>query len=408
MKEAGLRGMRRLAGALLAIMLVSFVACTILEVSFPWLQWLRAFAEAATVGAMADWFAVAALFRHPLGLPIPHTAIIPHNKDRIATSMGDFVETNFLDRTSIDEQLRRFDFANGLAAWGLREGNSGTVASVIAEFFPVLLDRIGDEEVVHFFDRVIRGARSEINVPRLAGHILTALVEGAHHQSPIEWALKALEGWLNNKRGLIEAKFSEASRYTPDGVDRFIVGKFLQGISALIREMVDNPKHPLRAEIDEWMLEFAEELRTSPEHQQQAQQLVDALINNGKVREWLKTSWIDVRQRLIVDIETNAAEFSRRIEIVLWQVLQGIVESPALQPKLNEWLRAALQAFIDRFRSEIAGLVTSIVMSWDRDQISQKVELEIGRDLQFIRVNGTLVGGAVGLLLHAIGVGVGR
>jgi uncharacterized membrane-anchored protein YjiN (DUF445 family) len=399
--------MRRLAGALLAIMLATFLACTILEGSFPWLHWVRAFAEAATVGAMADWFAVTALFRHPLGLPIPHTAIIPRNKDRIAASMGDFIETNFLDRKSIEEQLRRFDFSNGLATWGLREGNSGAVASVIAEFFPVLLDRIGDEEVVQFFDRVIRGARSEINVPRLAGHILTALVEGAHHHSLVEWALKALESWLNNKRGFIEAKFSEASRYTPGGIDRFIVGKFLQGISGLIQDMVDNPKHPLRAEIDQWLIEFADELCTSPKHQQQAQELVDAMINSDKVREWLRTSWVDVRQRLILDIEANTEEFSRRIEIVLRGVLEGFVENQALQPKLNEWLRAALQAFIDRFRSEISGLVTSIVMSWDREQISQKVELEIGRDLQFIRINGTLVGGAVGLLLHAIGVGVG-
>jgi uncharacterized membrane-anchored protein YjiN (DUF445 family) len=406
LKETRLRSTRRLAGALLAVMLITFAACTILQASFPWLHWVRAFAEAATVGAMADWFAVTALFRHPLGLPIPHTAIIPHNKDRIAASMGEFVETNFLDRKSVDEQLQRFDFANGLATWGLREGNSDTVASVIAEFFPVVLERIGDEEVGQFFDRVIRGGLSDINLPQLSGHILAALVEGAHHHSLVEWTLAAMESWLNSNRGLIEAKFSEASRYTTGGMDRFIVGKFLQGISGLIRDMVENPKHPLRADIDEWMLEFADELRTSPKHQRQAQELIDAMIDNGKAREWLKTAWVSVRHRLILDIRANAAEFSRRIEIVLRGVLKGIIENPALQPKLNEWLRAALQAFIDRFRSEIAGLVTSIVMSWDRDQISQKVELEIGRDLQFIRINGTLVGGAVGLLLHAMGAGV--
>jgi uncharacterized membrane-anchored protein YjiN (DUF445 family) len=189
-------------------------------------------------------------------------------------------------------------------------------------------------------------------------------------------------------------------------MDRFIVGKFLQGIGGLIRDMVEDPKHALRADIDEWMLEFADDLRTSPDHQRQAQELVDAMIDNGKAREWLKTTWLGARHRLILDIQANTPEFSRRIEIVLRGVLKEIVENPALQPKLNEWLRAALQAFIDRFRSEISGLVTSIVMSWNRDQISRKVELEIGRDLQFIRINGTLVGGAVGLVLHAMGAGV--
>jgi uncharacterized membrane-anchored protein YjiN (DUF445 family) len=398
--------MRRLAGALLAGMLVAFVASTILEASIAWLHWVRAFAEAATVGAMADWFAVSALFRHPLGLPIPHTAIIPRNKNRIAASMGEFVETNFLDPQSIDAQLRRFDFANGLAAWGLRDGHSDTVASVIAEFFPVLLGRIGEGDAVQFFDRMIRGAGSDMKLPRLTGHILTAVVEGAHHRSLVEWALKALASWLNDKRGHIEAKFSEASRFTTGGMDRFVVGKFLQGIRGLIKEMVENPRHPLRAEIDQWMLELAEQLRTSPKHQQQAQDLVDAMIDDGKVHEWLETAWADVRRRLILDIHANAPEFSRRIEIVLRQVLEGIVENPTLQPKLNDWLRAALQAFIERFRAQIAGLVTSIVGSWDSDQISRKVELEIGRDLQFIRINGTLVGGAVGLLLHALAAGV--
>jgi uncharacterized membrane-anchored protein YjiN (DUF445 family) len=398
--------MRRLAGALLAVMLLTFAACTILLTSFPWLHWVRAFAEAATVGAMADWFAVTALFRHPLGLPIPHTAIIPRNKDRIAASMGDFVERNFLDRKSIDEQLRRFDFANGLATWSFRDRNSDAVASVLTEFFPILLERIGDEEVGQFFDRVIRGGLSDLNLAQLTGHILAALVEGAHHHPLVEWGLKALENWLNSKRGLIEAKFSEASRYTTGGMDRFVVGKFLQGINGLITDMVENPKHPVRADIDEWMFDFAHELRTSPKHQRQAQELLDAMIDNGKAREWLKNAWVSVRQRFILDIQANAPEFSRRLEIVLRGALKGVIENPALQLKLNEWLRAALQAFIDRFRSEISGLVTSIVMSWDRDQISHKVELEIGRDLQFIRINGTLVGGAVGLLLHAMGAGV--
>jgi uncharacterized membrane-anchored protein YjiN (DUF445 family) len=406
-KESRLRGTRRLAEALLAVMLVTLAACLMFQARLPWLHWVRAIAEAATVGAMADWFAVTALFRYPLGLPIPHTAIIPRNKDRIAESLGAFVEKNFLDRKSIDDQLRRFDFARGFATWGLRDENSRAVASVIAEVCPVMLDKITDEDIGQLFDRVMRRGLSDFNLPRVTGHILAALVEGAHHGPLVERALKALENWLNAKRGLIEAKFSEASHYTTGGMDRYVVGKFLQGISGLIKDMVEDPKHPLRTEIDEWMLGFADKLLTSPEHRQKAQELVDAIINDRNAEEWLKSSWVAVRQRLIQDIEANAQAFSNRIEIALRGLLRGIVETPSLQPKLDEWLRAALQAFIDQFRSEISGLVTSIVMSWDREQVSRKVELEIGRDLQFIRINGTLVGGAVGLLLHAMAQGAG-
>lgn len=400
-KADRLRRMQWLATSLLGLMLAILAMSAAYESRHPGLHWIRAFAEAGAIGALADWYAVTALFRYPLGLPIPHTAIVSRNKDRIGESLGDFVERNFLTPENITAKLRQHDAAQALARWLAVRRNSLAVASAVADFVPVMLSGLKDEEIRQFFDRTLTPQLLSLNVSRIAGNVLAMLTEGERHQVLLDRALQALERWLVAKQGLIEAKFSEASRYTPRGLDSYVVNKFRQGIVTLLHEVVENPRHELRQQFDQAVRDLIHDLMNSEEYRQKGQALLRKLVEHLQAEKFYRLLWDDVRRRVQADLESEPSLIKEHIASALTVLGEALLEEAGVRQKLNEWWLDAIHKVVVRFRHQISGLITDVVKSWDAEEVSRAVELEIGRDLQYIRINGTLVGGTVGLLLHA-------
>jgi uncharacterized membrane-anchored protein YjiN (DUF445 family) len=396
-----LQRMQWLATSLLGAMLLLLAISVAYQSRYPWLQWMRAFAEAGTVGAMADWYAVTALFRHPVGLPIPHTAIVPANKDRIGESLGEFVEQNFLTPENIVAKLRQHDAAQALAEWLATRSNSVAVASAVADFVPAMLRGLDDEEVRQFFDRALTPQLLSLNVSRIAGNILTVLTQDQRHQVLLDRALQALERWLIAKGDLIQAKFSEESRYTPRLVDRYVVNKFVQGIIALLHEVVENPGHELREQFDQAVRTLIHDLMNSEEYRQKGEALLRNLVEHLQTEDFYRSLWESVRNRVTADLQSDSSVITRHIAAALAALGDRLLAEPGVRQKLNAWWLETVRKIVVRFRHQVSGLITDVVKSWDAEEVSRKVELEIGKDLQYIRINGTFVGGAVGLLIYA-------
>jgi len=399
-KADQLRRMQRFATSLLGAMLLLLVVSAAYQSNYSWLHWLRSFAEGGAVGALADWYAVTALFRYPLGLAIPHTAIIPSNKDRIGASLGNFVEQNFLTPENIIARLQQHDAAHALAEWLAVRANSLAVTAAVADFVPAMLRGLEDRDVREFFNHAVTPQLLSLNVSRLAGHALTVLTAAERHQALLDRALHALERWLVARQGLIKAKFSEASRYTPRLFDNYVVNKFVHGIVALLHEVAQNPNHELRGQFDQAVRDLIHNLMSSEEYRQKGTDLLRTLVEHLQTEEYYRLVWDDVSRRVLADLASESSTIKQHIEGVLVAVGERLLDEPAVRQKLNAWWLDTIHRMGVRYRQQISSLITDVVRTWDAEEVSRKVEMEIGKDLQYIRINGTLVGGAVGLLLN--------
>jgi uncharacterized membrane-anchored protein YjiN (DUF445 family) len=401
-KAQRLERMRRTATCLLAGMLAVLLASVAWQGQHPWLAWVRAFAEASTVGAIADWYAVVALFRRPFGLPIPHTAIIAQNQQRIAESLGSFVEANFLTPDLIIGRLSGQNAAQALAAWLAEPANSRAIGDVVADSLPRLLDGIDDQQVEQFFEQVAAPQLRTIDVSRAVGEILAVLTGDGHHQPILDRGLAGLEQWLAANVDLIKAKFSEASRFTPAALDAYIVGKFVEGIVGLLREVAASPDHELRRQFDEAVRELIVKLRSSAHYRRFGRTLMRDCLRYFRGERIAVRVMDRVRARVSVDVSREDSIVRNAAAGALATIGKSVSEDGALQRMLNAWWLGLVRELVVKYRHELAALITDVVKGWDAEEVSSKVEAEIGRDLQFVRINGTLVGGVVGVALHAL------
>jgi uncharacterized membrane-anchored protein YjiN (DUF445 family) len=400
-KLARLKRMRTTATCLLAALIVLLIGCVAWQAQHPWLAWPRAFAEAGTVGAIADWYAVVALFRYPCGIPIPHTAIIPKNQQRIAESLGSFVEENFLTPELIVGRLSGFNAAEALAGWLAVPENSATVAEVVAGSLPRLLDDIDETDVEYLFDRLVIPQLRTLEVSRLAGQVLTILTEGNRHQPLLDRGLSAVKTWLSANVGLIKAKFSEASKLTLASLDGYIVNKFVDGIIALIHEVAANPEHELRRRFDVAVEELSNNLRTSAVYRRFGRLLLRDCIRHLDDGDYYRVMLDHVRRTVLADLGGKDSVVRDMLTGTLVSIGKGIASEPSIQRKLNAWWLNIAGLLVLRHRRQLSALITDVVKGWDAKEVSHKLEAEIGRDLQYIRINGTFVGGTVGVLIHA-------
>lgn len=404
LKRAGLRNMQRVSIALLGVMLVLLLISVHYQSAYPWLHWVRAAAEAAIVGAIADWYAVVALFRHPLGIPVPHTAIIPKKKDSIGESLGAFVEQNFLTPDNIVRKLGEHNAARAVAEWLAESRNSRTVAETLADLMPAAMNALADKDVRTLFDKTIASHLLQLDVARIAGRVLELLMEDNRHHPTLERVLTAMEEVLTQNEERIRVKFGEASRFTPGILDAYIVGKFVAGVVALLREVKANPDHELRREFDAAARKFIQDLKTSPEYRDKGRALMQDFIRQFTDDDYSARLWSELRRRIEDDLRKQDSVIKEQVAMALASLGNGVLADRTLQDKLNAWLPEAARGIVSRHGHQISSLISDVVKSWDSDDVSRKLELEIGRDLQFIRINGTLVGGFVGIVLHAIAV----
>ena len=400
--------MRWTASAVLVGMLAALGASAAFQHALPALQWLRAFAEAGAVGALADWYAVVALFRRPLGLPIPHTGIIPANKDRIGASLGQFVEHNFLTPENVVRQLDPPALADAMAAWLADADNSRALAASLCDFIPGLLEAVADKDVQPVLERVANAQLARLDVAAIAAQLLAVVVESGRHQDLVDRALPALERWLEANRGRITAKFGEASRFTPGVLDAYIVDRFIAGIVALAHEVAADRNHPLRLELDATVRRQIEELRTSEAYRERGHALVRDFVDHLRSEQLYRTLWDRLREEIRADL---AAADASGIRAVVGDALvtlgRAVAADDGVKAKLAAWARRAAETLVVRHRHHAARLIAAVTKRWDADEVAEKVELAIGRDLQYIRINGAIVGGLAGLALHGLAQALG-
>ncbi|HZW12328.1 MAG TPA: DUF445 domain-containing protein [Noviherbaspirillum sp.] len=354
------------------------------------------------VGALADWFAVTALFRSPLGLPIPHTAIIPRNKDRIGDSLSNFLEHNFITQEVIREELRPIDFAGAAAGWLSQPENSRAVSRQIVHGIPVLLRVVEDDDVRQFMHSRLSAALEHTKFAPALAEILKVLVASNHHQALFNHMINLAANALEHNKSYIRWKIHENSpRWMPKAIDEKFYVRILDAVQSTLDEMRD--------EDSEWRMrfhytteEFIENLRTSPEYEAKLDAVMGEVLGHPLVRNYTIEVWHDVKARLLADAASPESQMAAKLEKTLAAFSNDLLRDINIQRKLNQWIRIFATETIVARREEIADLVSRVIHKWDAETMSRKLELHVGKDLQYIRINGTLVGGLVGLLLHAI------
>ena len=397
------RALRRMKLVALALLLAAAALYVVATVAGPngWVGYVQAFAEAAMVGALADWFAVTALFRHPLGLPIPHTAIVPRRKDQIGRSLGEFVEGNFLTHEVLGERLAQAGVGRRLGQWLAQPVNARRAAEGLGDALAGTLEVLDDDEVQDGLERIVRHRIDATPAAPLVGKVIDLSVEGGHHQRLLDAVLIGLRGFLDDNRHTFRRRLDEESPWwVPEPIDDRIFEKIYAAVGRFLTEVGGHPEHEVRQSIEERVRAFAERLKDDPELLAKGEQLKHELLDHPEVRRWLETLWLGIK-RGIDDAATDPdSELRARMTTSLRRIGERLAAEPELQHKVDSWVERSLAYVIEHYRSEVSDLIASTVERWDGESTARKMELQVGRDLQFIRINGTLVGGLAGVVIH--------
>ena len=393
--------MKTIATALLGAMAVVFVVSARLRPEYPLLAWLEAFSEAALIGGLADWFAVVALFRHPGGIPLPHTAIVPQNKDRIGVQLGIFVEQNFLTPTLIASKLRELDLARHVLGWLAIPSNCRALLVNARELVPRLFDAVDDAEIRAVVQRVLAEEIERVDLSRVAGSVLTIVTAGGAHQRVLARLLPVAAGWLHDQRAEIKRRFAKRSLLTPGFVDAYIVNRFVDGMIDLVDEVAHDPEHPMRREFDAYIQQLVVRLNDDPEMQAQAERVKRAILQGAELDQLVAAAWSALKSRLELPPKPAFTPPGLRLADVVARIAWSMLDEPAVVERLNTRFCDIAESVLARFQQQFSLLITEIVQRWDADVITEKIETELGPDLQFIRLNGSLVGGVAGVVLHA-------
>ncbi len=401
--------MKRAALALLLAAAALYVLATALQARHPAWGYVAAFAGAALVGAMADWFAVVALFRHPMGLPIAHTAIVPASKDRIGRQLAQFIATHFLATDWVLARLRGVDAAAGLAHWLALPANAARVAdhgTALARWAVAALDEPAVHEAV---TELARGGLRQIDAARLSGQLLQALVQDGRHQALLDALVSQGARLLGEdavQDGISDAIAREVKALKLLGLDqvaaRLATRKVIVILARTLLEMTEDPAHPLRQRFDALAADWAQRLQQDPTWQQRVAQGRDELLASPVLGLHVRQAWGDLLAWLDRDLRAPASWTHQRIAAGAQNLGAHLATHDALRAWINAELQAAAPRLLERHRGDIAAFIEARVQAWDARQMSDELERHLGQDLQFIRINGTVVGGAVGLLIHAL------
>jgi uncharacterized membrane-anchored protein YjiN (DUF445 family) len=356
------------------------------------------------VGALADWFAVTALFRHPLGIPIPHTAIIPNRKDQIGRSLGEFVQGNFLTHQVISQRLAAVHVGERLGRWlaepAHAERAAGAITDAMRGTIEVLDDRTVQEGIGGLVERRLRATE----VAPLLGKAIDATVEGGHHQRLLDALLTGLSGFLDDNRGTMRLRLDKESPWwVPEPIDDRVFKKIFGGVQRFLADVRADPDHEVRASIETRVLALADRLRNDPVMIAKAEEVKQELLSHPEVQAWLQSLWGELKRGMLSAADDPRSELRRRLTDGLMNVGKRLANDPELQAKVDDWLERAVEYIVDNYKGEVADLIATTVERWDGADTARRIELQVGRDLQFIRINGTVVGGLAGLAIHAVG-----
>ena len=396
--------MKRLATGLFLLAAAVFLACVLIgSDAGAWVGFVRATAEASMVGALADWFAVTALFRHPMGLPIPHTAIIPRKKDQIGASLGTFVQENFLTRAVVEDKLTTIDvpgrLGDFLAAPGRAERLAGDASAALTALTDLLRDEDLQPAVAGLVDRKLHGTPA---APILA-RVLELVVDGDRHQEVLSVALRGLARFLEENRVVFRAQLGDASPvWVPDWVDDRVFTRAFNGVQLFLEEVGADPQHELRRAYEARLRTYIHALRTDPSTAGRVEELKKELLEHPAVRQWSASLWTNAKNAVLTAAADPESELRARVTGMIGDLARLLQTDPKVRELVQRHTHTVAGYLVERFSGDVADLVGSTVQRWDTAETSHRIELQVGRDLQWIRVNGTVVGGLAGLVIYTI------
>ena len=395
-----LQRMRFFATALLVLMFLIFVATSYAETQWPWLAYPRAFAEAGMIGACADWFAVVALFRHPFGIPIPHTAIVPRSKERIGVAIGRFTANNFLSPRVLAERIREVDIAGWISRWLAKPGNAHSIAQRAASVLQQVVRSLPREDVNAFLTSAARYGVEAMPAAPLASRLLALVWAHGEMQTLIEHGISYASAALVRNRETIKQKVSErSSRLIPKWVDGIMADRIVAGLTRALEEMRE-PNHPWRVELSTAVEKLIADLATNPDMLARGEELKARILENPVVVKQIDTMWGEIEDKL--DSITSSNRLFEMLEQSLLTASERLATDERIGEGINRWLRVAILRTVAPRRTEIAAFIRKVVENWDAETLVKRIELQVGRDLQYIRINGTLVGGLVGLIIFSV------
>ncbi|MFM1778318.1 MAG: hypothetical protein RL741_936 [Actinomycetota bacterium] len=405
-KRQQLRRMKSVATGLLLISAAVYLIAKRAEATGApvWVSFVRAAAEAAMVGGLADWFAVTALFRRPLGLPIPHTAIIPTRKDAIGASLGEFVGDNFLSEEVVRDKIRSAQIASRFGNWLREPANSKQVTDELASVITWATSLGDDEDIAEVIEESFRRTAENFDLAKPLGVFLTKAVENDAHTPIVDMLARAIEDWLENDparaKGWID---KQLPRWLP-GLGKDRAGEWLyERLIELSKEVQVDMQHPIRRSIERLLHRFAEQLQSDPVIIERVNAAKMRLVDRPEVRHTISDLWLSTKKTLRAEAANPESELRSRVTTLLANFGSRVASDADLQLTINTAIEDATSHLVDRYRDEIAGIISDTVARWDAGDTAKKIELQVGRDLQFIRVNGTIVGALAGILIHAIG-----
>ncbi|MDR6405452.1 MULTISPECIES: DUF445 domain-containing protein [Chryseobacterium] len=404
-KRKQLRKYKAFATGLFVLMAVIFIIMTILQKTNDshWIGYVRAFSEAAMVGALADWFAVTALFRHPLGLPIPHTNLIENSKEKLGDNLGSFVVSNFLSPQNIRPYIQKLKISNFVGEWLGKEKNQEVLIKNLSDIVLDILNKLDDSEVSHFISKKVSEMTDNIRFNAILGNGINYLLDKNDHQKIITNLSSQIKNYIIENDEMIQERVKKGSySFIPSFVDNKIADKIASGLADFFKEVEENPEHEIRGLITKRIYEFSVDLKENPKWEDEFKDIKNNLLKTDKLDEYSNDIWISIKNTLKKELQDDESSLKNYLIKNLNEFSQNLKTDENLQNKIDHWVRVTAYKYILKNTHQFGSLISSTVGNWQGKELSEKLELEVGKDLQFIRVNGTLVGGLVGLLIYTI------
>ncbi|HWI30635.1 MAG TPA: DUF445 domain-containing protein [Microbacterium sp.] len=400
-RRRALRLMKGVALGALIAMAVLFVVAFALQDAYPWAAYVRAFAEGGMVGALADWFAVTALFRHPLGIPIPHTAIIPNRKDEIGRTLGEFVETNFLSGDIVRTKLASTRIAARVGAWLTEPAHAARVAAEGSAIATGILRALSDDDVREVIEDLAREHLIEPEWGPPVGAWLGRVIETGAHRGAVDLGVDSILNWLETNHASFEGLVSRRlPAWVPRLAARLVDDTVYKEAVTFVRAMQADPNHSARVAIDDYLARLAHNLQHDAETIGKLEDAKATVFDSPRVRELAGEAWNTAKAGLLKALENPESALRVRAQAALSEVGERLATDAALQHRVDTWVTDAAVFVVDRYRHDIASIITDTVERWDPEETTEKIELMVGRDLQYIRLNGTIVGALAGLTIY--------
>ena len=404
-KRLQLRKYKLFATGLFVLMAITFIIMTVLEKRNPahWIGYIRAFSEAAMVGALADWFAVTALFHHPLGIKIPHTNLTENSKERIGDNLGNFVVSNFLSPQNIRPYILKIKVSQFAGEWLEKERNQQLLIKKTSNIALDIIQKLDDERVVAFISVKAKEMTNDFKVNKIVGNGLEYIIDQNIHQKFITNLSKQIKDYIVNNQEIVRDRVKKESfSLIPKFVDDAIADKITAGLSRYFEEVEGDDNHAIRNEITGKLVRFSREVQDDPKWEDEFQSIKANFLKEDQLNKYAHDIWVSIKKSVITELSAENSVLKKYIVKNVAQLGENLKTDEKLQYKIDHWVRVTAYKYILKNTHQFGNLISSTVGNWQGRELSEKLELEVGKDLQFIRVNGTLVGGLVGLIIYTI------